>query len=126
MPRFISTDRVAVSDDAGNTVYLRRRMDLGAVSRIQGAAAGGQLTALYAANILAWKGPDFTDERGKPIPCTVEQIEMIDPNDPFWEMVGDKIAELNPKKDTAPSSTITTPADESLAASNGVPAELGI
>jgi hypothetical protein len=126
MAKFIATDRVAVRDDAGNTVYLRRKMDLGAVSRIQGARPGEQLIALYAANILAWSGPDFTDERGKPVPCTAEQIEQIDPNDPFWEMVGDKIAELNPKKDTVSSSPSMTEPEPSSTASNGQAVAAGI
>lgn len=96
MPKFIKTDRVAVSDDAGNTVWVRRKMDLGAVSRVQFAAAGETLIALYGANILAWEGPDF-----KGVKCTPEAIATIDPDDPFWTKVADKIAELNPRKENA-------------------------
>lgn len=103
MPRFIQTDRVAISDDAGNTVYIRRKMDLGAVSKVQGAAPGEQLVSLYVANILAWQGPDF---RG--IDCTPETIATIDPNDPFWERVATKIAELNVKEATSPLASMTT------------------
>lgn len=112
MPRFIAIDRVAVSDDAGNTVWVRRKMDLGAVSRIQGAKDGGQLTALYVANILAWSGPDF---RG--LACTPEVIETIDPNDPFWVQVGDKIAELNKKDDAADPLPSTTAGAHAMTAS---------
>lgn len=97
MPRFIATDRVAISDDAGNTVYVRRKMDLGAVSRVQGAKPGEQLIALYVSNILAWTGPDF-----KGMPCSPESIEKLDPNDPFWETVATRIAELNKREDSDP------------------------
>lgn len=102
MPRFIATDRVAVSDDAGNTVYVRRKMDLGAVSRVQGAKPGEQMIALYVANILAWSGPDF-----KGVPCTPENIETLDPNDPFWEQVATRIAELNKREDVDPLAFTT-------------------
>ena len=93
MPRFIKTDRLAVSDEAGNTVWVRRKMDLGAVSKIQGAKDGDELIMLYVANILGWTGPDF-----KGLDCTPEVIATIDPNDPFWELVANKIAELNTRE----------------------------
>lgn len=102
MPKFIATDRVAISDDAGNTVWVRRRMDLGAVSRVQGAKQGEQLIALYVANILAWQGPDF-----KGMDCTPENIEKLDPNDPFWEQVATRIAELNKREDVDPLALTT-------------------
>ena len=102
MPKFIQTDRVAISDDAGNTVYVRRKMDLGAVSRVQGAKQGEQLIALYVANILAWQGPDF-----KGMECTPENIEKLDPNDPFWEQVATKIAELNKREPSDPLASMT-------------------
>lgn len=91
MPKFIQTDRIAVSDDAGNTVYVRRKMDMGARLRVAEAAGNGEtLVVLYQQNILAWEGPDF---RG--VKCTPENIEKIDVDDPFWTKVGDKIGELN-------------------------------
>lgn len=102
MPKFIQTDRIAVSDDAGNTVFVRRKMDLGAVSRVQGAKPGEQLIALYVANILAWQGPDF-----KGMDCTPETIEKLDPNDPFWEQVATRIAELNKREDVDPLASTT-------------------
>jgi hypothetical protein len=93
VPKFITTDRVAVSDDAGNTVYLRRKMDAGARLRTAEASTKGEaLLTLYVTNILAWEGPDF-----KGIKCTPENIERMDMDDPFWERVGDKISELNPQ-----------------------------
>lgn len=91
MPKFIKSDRVGVSDDAGNTVYLARSLNFGQRVRIQ--EAGGyheSLLALYTQAIVAWEGPDF---RGTP--CTPANIEAIDTDDPFWEKVGDRIAELH-------------------------------
>lgn len=112
MPKFIQTDRVAVSDDAGNTVFIRRKMDMGARLRItEAASAGESMVAYYVNNILTWEGPDF---RG--IKCTPENIEKIDLDDPFWVTVGNRIAELNPnlkEKDpdplALPSTTDGTP-----------------
>lgn len=120
MPKFIQTDRVPVRDDAGNTVWLRRKMDLGAISRVSTAREGNGLTALYAANILAWDGPDF-----KGIKCTPEEIEKIDPDDPFWEQVADKIAELNPRKGVDGPLSATTPSESDLPASDTEPSTNG-
>ncbi len=117
MPRFIQTDRIAVADDAGNTVWVRRKMDLGAVSRIQGAREGQGLVALYVANILGWDGPDF-----KGLDCTPEVIATLDPNDPFWERVANKIAELNVKADTNPLES-TTPIAPPIAVNGQASAE---
>lgn len=110
MPKFIQTDRVAVSDGAGNTVYVRRKMDLGAVSKIQGSKAGEELVTLYTANILAWSGPDF-----KGLECTPETIATIDPNDPFWEQVATKIAELNAREPSDPLVSTTDGGNDSTA-----------
>ena len=113
MPKFIQTDRVAVSDGAGNTVYVRRRLDMGARLRIAEAQGSGEMfVALYVQNILAWEGPDF-----KGIKCTPENIEKIDVDDPFWVQVGDKIAELNSwlKGDDTPDPlAVTTTGEPSM------------
>lgn len=106
MPKFIKTDRISVTDDAGNTVYVRRKMDLGTRLRVTEAFQKGEgLIALYVHNIMGWEGPDF-----KGISCTPENIEKIDIDDPFWEQVGSKLAELNPnlKGDTIDPLASTT------------------
>lgn len=91
MPKFIRSDRVGVSDEAGNTVYVARTLNFGQRARIQEASGYHEsLLALYTQAIVAWEGPDF---RGTP--CTQTNIEAIDTDDPFWEKVGDKIAELH-------------------------------
>lgn len=102
MPLFIKTDRVAISDDNGNTVFVRRQMDLGAVSRLQGAKQGEEIITLYVVNILSWSGPDF-----KGLACTPETIETINPHEPFWEKVATRIAELNKREDVDPLASTT-------------------
>lgn len=94
MPKFVSRDRVPVSDEAGNTVYIKAKLSFGDVSKIQ--AAGdkqGALLSMYQVAILDWDGPDFQG-----FPCTPENIAQLDPNDPLIELVGNKIGELNPQK----------------------------
>lgn len=114
MARLIKTDRVAVRDEAtGDVVWIRRKMDLEAASRVQGAPRERMLLEMYVANILAWDGPEL----GKEL-CTPENIALIDPDDPFWEKVGDKIAELNPRKDDRRPLASTTPAETSMPASD--------
>lgn len=112
MPKFIVTDRVAVTDEDGSTVWVRRKMDLGTVSRVQGAKPGEALIALYVHNILAW---NLKDEHGRALACTPEVIETIDPNDPFWERVGTMIADLNKKADADPLDATTAGAAASPA-----------
>jgi hypothetical protein len=91
VPKFVKADRVGVSDEAGNTVYVARTLNFGQRVRIQEASGYHEsLLALYTQAIVAWDGPDF---RGTP--CTQPNIEAIDTDDPFWEKVGDKIAELH-------------------------------
>lgn len=114
---FVQADRVAVQDDAGNTIYIRRKMDVGAISRVQGAPAEERLIALYVANIVAWEGPAFQG-----IPCTPEQIARLDPQEPLVEAVGTKIAELNkrpesPLPNSATSDGSTNGGSPSIAAS---------
>jgi hypothetical protein len=119
MSRFIQTDRVAVRDGE-DTIYVRRKMDIGTVARIDGAtrrmggtehAAG---VALLMYNVVAWEGPGFVDDKGKPIPCTPEQVEQLPPDDPLMALAIEKIAELMQPPEDAPgplaSTTSTVPA----------------
>lgn len=115
MPKFIKTDRVGVSDDDGNTVYLRRKLDFGARLRITEASLKGEsMIALYVQSILGWDGPDF-----KGIKCTPENIEKIDIDDPFWEKVGDKIAELNPNLQEASTNPLDSTTDGEASTAEG-------
>ncbi len=108
MPMFVQTDRVPVSDEAGNTVYIKRKMSFGDVSKIQAAGKDDHLLALYVANIVDWQGPDF-----KGVDCTPENIALLDPNEPLIELVGNKIAELNPQKESPNPKSRTTSGSKS-------------
>lgn len=121
MPRFIQTDRVPVADGAGNTVWVRRKMDMGTRLRTAEASNKGEMmVAYYVHNIMAWDGPDF-----KGIKCTPENIEKIDLDDPFWVEVGDKIAELNPpSKETDPDPLSSTMDGDPSSQENEPPPEV--
>lgn len=64
-------------------------------SEIRGLGSHQLLLRVY--NILAWEGPDFVDENGRPIPCNRVNILRMDPTSELWELVGAKIGELNKK-----------------------------
>ena len=124
MPKFIKSDELEVKDGAGNSVFLKRRLDMGAVLRIQEAAGAHEsLLALYVNSIVRWEGPDFKGYR-----CTPENIEKVDYEDPFWIEVADKIAELNKKllgreeaESPLPPTTTGTPLPvENLEAADGM------
>jgi hypothetical protein len=98
------TDREAIRDEAGNTIWIRRKMGWGVRNRVNSAATqiggtGGDMSssvdigayrnALLLVNILAWDGPDLG---GKPI--TQESLDDLDPE--LGERVYDRIGELNP------------------------------
>jgi hypothetical protein len=89
---FIQTDRVPVTDDRGNTIWVRRKMDFGAAATIQATPMQDRIIATYVVNILGWDGPDFQG-----VACTEEAIRRLDPTDPLVDQVGRKIAELNPR-----------------------------
>lgn len=118
------TDRVDVRDDAGNVIWVRRKMGWGIRNRVTSAAAsiatsggearpdfdiGAYRNALLLVNILAWSGPDLD---GKPI--TQDTIDDLDPV--LGEAVYDKIGELNPtqratqKKDSTNGIAAGSPA----------------
>ncbi len=119
---FVDTKRVEVRDDKGNVIGIRRKMDLGAVSYIQGVEPRERLIELYAVNIIDWSGPDFAG-----VPCTPENIRRLDYDEPILEQVGDKIAELNPKlsgRQPADPLPATTPAESTSRANGHRPAAL--
>lgn len=117
---FVDKKRVPVSDDAGNTVYIRAKMGYGVKNAVAGKAAsvstngrdaevdvdvGAYQTALLVLNVLGWTGPDFVDEEtGKPIPCTPENVEDIDDDQPLWQAVLEEIAKRNPQGRPDPNS----------------------
>jgi hypothetical protein len=97
-------DRVDVRDEAGNVIWIRRKMGWGVRNRVNSAATqiggtGGDMSssvdigayrnALLLVNILAWDGPDLG---GKAI--TQDALDDLDPD--LGERVYDRIGELNP------------------------------
>lgn len=58
-----------------------------------------QKLILLKHNIVRWAGPDF-EENGRPIPCTPEFVERLDPVEceEWIEMIAERIGDLNTKK----------------------------
>ena len=118
--------RVPVTDGR-NTIYVRARMDaqtrglyknelhrlrmkkdVGETEEIDYANMGTAEVLLRVYNIVAWEGPDFLDAKGTPVPCNRTNIMAMDPLTPLWEMVGERIAELNTKAES-PDPNSPTP-----------------
>ena len=116
---FIRRDeRVPVSDDAGNVMYIKPKMDVKTKGRVTDALAaisslgesgedpevalnlGSQNCVLLVNNVVAWEGPAFADDKGARIPCTREWIERLDPDEP---LVGLVLAEIN-RRNVRPTS----------------------
>jgi len=58
--------------------------------------------AILEVCIKRWEGPDFTDDNGRPIPCTAKNIRLLNPNEPLIEKVLEVIDEQNTAPETAP------------------------
>lgn len=117
---FVDKKRVPISDKEGNTVYIRAKMGYGVKNQVAGRASavsvngkgtevevdvGAYQTALLVLNVVGWDGPDFVDEEtGKPIPCTPENIEFADSDEPLWAEVLEEIAKRNPQGRPDPNS----------------------
>jgi hypothetical protein len=135
MPMFVNPrERVSVEDEAGNVVWIRAKMDYATKSKVQDALAsmrsdtsdgpdeagfdlhlGRQNLVLLLNNVVGWEGPDFTDERGRPIPCTPTNIKALDPDEPLVDRVLSEIQQRNmrpesplPKSHTTDGSTSAT------------------
>ena len=106
--------RVAVTLD-GNTIYIRSKMSAGVRAAVQDemrargfksqeelsiSGIGSYRLALMEHNIVAWEGPAFLDEKGRPIPCTRLNIRNLDPTEPLVEAVAEEIGERNTAPET--------------------------
>ena len=110
------TDRVAVSDEHGNTVWVRPRMDFGTERRLsvlfgeldrQKVNAMAYEHALLMCNILDWDGPLFEVEdptsndskKMRKVPYSDVMLQRLDPKNPLVkELIVktlEKIDELN-------------------------------
>lgn len=97
--KFVSDQTAAIKiDGAEETVYIRERLNLGQLQRVQSAAPmalGGApnvsiMSAMWEAYIVRWE--NVLDEAGKTIPCTPANIARLDPDDPLVVAVSDAIA----------------------------------
>lgn len=117
MPMFVDpNERVPVSLD-GNTIYIRAKMSMAVTARVNDefslvagrgeglAGMGSYSLALLVNNIVAWEGPAFTGESGKPIPCTRANIELLDPDDPLVAAVREEIGNRNRRREAPESET---------------------
>lgn len=117
MSFFVNGNPVAVSDAAGNTVWVLARMGIGVEARVFADFAKFGADEIHAYrlailrhNIVRWEGPDFTDADGKPVPCTHANIDRLNVDIPLIAAVREKIGELNRKR-TLPVSDEEESAD---------------
>lgn len=136
MSMFVSKEKIAVTVDGRDIIYIKAKMDVGTRNRVHGSAArsmtknkdgsveteldiGRANTLLLAENVLDWEGPSFTDDTGKKIPCVRHNIEMLDPDEPLVEKTVDEIAARNPQKsdedEASPNSSEATGSPSSKA-----------
>lgn len=97
---FVDPNEKVPISDGKNTIYIRAKMSVGVRAKVEDAIAmadggtakniGSYILALLENNILAWEGPDFEG-----VPCTVENIRRLDPDDPLVQKVRDEIARRN-------------------------------
>lgn len=120
---FITNARIAVyefdpattvSERPPNIIYIRSKMDVGTKNKVQDHALkmttgktddaeihiGAYQTALLTHNVLAWEGPDFHG-----VPCTPQQMQMLDPDEPLVVKVLEEIGRRNrPQESPNPKS----------------------
>ena len=119
MGMFVDPNARVPVTDGSNTIYVKARMDaqtrglyenelqrlkakkdIAETEEIEYAYMGTAKVLLRVYNIVAWEGPDFLDGNGNLVPCTRYNIMRMDPLTPLWEMVGDRIGELNRKPES--------------------------
>lgn len=115
-------ERVTVTDERGNTVWIKAKMDVATKHKVEDAVAaigddmgteavqihiGSYNTALLIHNIVAWEGPDFMDEREKPVPCTPANIRRLDPDEPLVDMVLREINRRNARSQAPDPNSLT-------------------
>jgi len=117
MPMFVSaSERVPVTLDGSDTIYIKPKLDFGAANRVVSAVTkasateGGDVsatldmgaynTALMINSIVGWEGPSFTDEAGKPLPCSQYNVLRLDPDEPLVKRVLEEIQARNQAKRT--------------------------
>ena len=86
---------IEVDSDPGNIIWIRERLDLGQMQRLQnGVVSGvqaassdkGIISGLWESYVVKWEGPDFAH-----IACTRANWSKYSPDDPLIEAVDDAI-----------------------------------
>lgn len=107
---FVSDERVAVTVDGKDVIYIRPKMGAKTKALLQdqlvkitgkagdeGAqmefTSGAYQIALLVANIIAWEGPGFDG-----VKCVPFNIERLDPDTELYDKVLGEIAQRNPLK----------------------------
>lgn len=129
---FVSKDRVPVTIDDKDVIYILPKMPFGVKQKAMSAithisqAAGGQGAdvaldigayniALMTLNIVGWEGPQFEG-----VPCTPDNIEQLDPDEPLVVRVLEEIGRRNPvtKDRAAPNAPAPVGSTSSRTKSN--------
>jgi hypothetical protein len=120
---FINGNLETVSDDKGNTIYLKPKMDIATEARaaadlvrLGGVSQKAYELCLLRHNIVRWNGPDFTGEDGKIVPAVPANIDRLDPAEPIVALAINKIGELNTRRES--------PVTAEEAAANPTPAAI--
>lgn len=115
MSMFVSQEGIPVCVDGDdvppeqrNIIYIKAKMDVGTQNRMLSAILkvreetgdedgtnmsydlGAYYIALLRHNIVKWEGPAFQG-----VPCTPENIERLDPDEPLVERVLERLNESN-------------------------------
>lgn len=123
--------QVEIKLDEENVVWVRARMDLRTQAAIErellqmridtnelgnGRSSMPSLDVVFSLtaqkmvllkhNLKKWRGPLFVDERGRPVACSPEMIERLDPEENLWwiDLVAERVGELNKAKTAVPEN----------------------
>jgi hypothetical protein len=110
---FVPTKSVPISDENGNTIWIKPKMDFGTksqaldeIARLKqfespdsslGLMIGSYQRVLMRLNIVSWEGPAFAADEGL-IPCVPATIDQLDPDEPLVNKVLAEIQERNKSK----------------------------
>lgn len=121
MSIFVSKEKVPVTLDGINVIYIRSKMSVGVANKVNDALikvgtfngnqaedvsvlVGEQQSVLLVNNILSWEGPQFRDEvTNLPIPCIPENILNMDPDEPLVDKTLAEIGRVNKKREIIPN-----------------------
>lgn len=104
-----------ISDEPPNIIFIRPKMDYATQKRVGTAGykvglkgkedefdVADNLIALMTFNIVGWSGPLFDG-----VPCTKENIQRLDPDQPVVEKALEEISRRNSKASPNPKSPAT-------------------